>query len=380
MTQQSIASMCRSLGIKVPKVVSRGRRGRRHRFSRGGSLEVESMGYKTNNEIFLGLTDLSDLVVTKLYDQRASEGLDTDCIKLSLHSHRNQWTNFLSNTDMLDDFVMSCRSNSGFLTSEQLIIQYFIHSKHVDVEIMGAPNKCAVYEKLFSDEFEVVENEIEWVYAGDGSSITVPMRSDLMPVKEMYPFLGETSLEEYYDNFMNSRASILLLIGPPGTGKTTFIRGLLQHTNTSAIVSYDPSVLEKDYVFAGFIGGDKDLMVLEDADMFLKSRKEGNTMMHKFLNVGDGLVTTHNKKLIFSTNLPSISDVDPALIRPGRCYDIVEFSELTQDQAQKLADKTGTKLSGVKERWSIAEVFHNANTTPTKKLSSKTLERKMGFV
>jgi ATP-dependent 26S proteasome regulatory subunit len=48
-------------------------------------------------------------------------------------------------------------------------------------------------------------------------------------------------------------------------------------------------------------------------------------MMHRFLNVGDGLVTTKGKKLIFSTNLPSIRDVDSALVRPGRCFDILNF-------------------------------------------------------
>jgi ATP-dependent 26S proteasome regulatory subunit len=199
-----------------------------------------------------------------------------------------------------------------------------------------------------------------------------------MPVAEMYPFLEGQDLGEYYDNFMESNASILLLIGPPGTGKTTFIRGLLQHTNSSAIVSYDANILEKDYVFADFIEGDKSVLVLEDADMFLKSRKEGNTMMHKFLNVGDGLVTTRNKKLVFSTNLPSISDIDPALVRPGRCYDILHFGELNQTEAETLAKKTGVKLNGKRDKWSIADVFFNENTNKVKNI--KNIERKMGFV
>src|SRR3712207_7327386 len=55
--------------------------------------------------------------------------------------------------------------------------------------------------------------------------------------------------------------------------------------------------------------------VLEDADNFLRPRKEGNSMMHRFLNVGDGLVTMSHKKMIFSTNLPSVKEVDPALDR-----------------------------------------------------------------
>jgi ATP-dependent 26S proteasome regulatory subunit len=155
---------------------------------------------------------------------------------------------------------------------------------------------------------------------------------------------------------------------------------MLQHTESSAIVSYDAAVLEKDYVFAQFIEGDKSMMVLEDADMFLKARKEGNTMMHKFLNVGDGLVTTRNKKLIFSTNLPSISDIDPALIRPGRCYDILSFEELNQEQAEKLAKRVGVELTEERNKWSIADVFFNMNTHQFKNKALKSVEKKMGFV
>jgi SpoVK/Ycf46/Vps4 family AAA+-type ATPase len=205
----------------------------------------------------------------------------------------------------------------------------------------------------------------------------VPLQHDRMPLDEMYPFLEGQKLGEYYDNFMKSNASILLLIGPPGTGKTTFIRGLLQHTSSSAIVTYDAGILEKDYVFANFIEGDKSVMVMEDADMFLKSRKEGNTMMHKFLNVGDGLVTTRNKKMIFSTNLPSINDIDPALVRPGRCYDILHFGELTQGEAEKLAEKAGVKIEGTRSKWSIADVFFNQNTNVK---PPKIVETKMGFI
>jgi hypothetical protein len=118
-------------------------------------------------------------------------------------------------------------------------------------------------------------------------------------------------------------------------------------------------------------------MVMEDADMFLKSRQEGNTMMHKFLNVGDGLVTTRNKKMVFSTNLPSIKDIDSALVRPGRCYDILHFSELNQEQAEKLAEKAGVSIDGERTKWSIADVFFNQNTNVK---PNKIKEIKMGFV
>jgi ATP-dependent 26S proteasome regulatory subunit len=186
----------------------------------------------------------------------------------------------------------------------------------------------------------------------------------------MYPFLSK-DLFEYYDDYMDSSASVLVLLGPPGTGKTSFIRGLLQYTKTNALVSYDASILEKDYIFARFVEGQNNVMILEDADTFLGCRSDGNDVMHKFLNVGDGLITSKGKKMIFSTNLPSIKDIDPALVRPGRCFDVLEFRPMQETEHQALADKLGIdRMTGEK---TLAEIFHSQIHAP------KVKRRNMGF-
>jgi hypothetical protein len=76
--------------------------------------------------------------------------------------------------------------------------------------------------------------------------------------------------------------------------------------------------------------------------------------------------------MIFSTNLPSIRDIDPALIRPGRCFDILEFNPLNLTQAKKLADKLGATIPERDGDYSVAEIF-NAQINKPK-------ERKLGFV
>jgi SpoVK/Ycf46/Vps4 family AAA+-type ATPase len=129
-------------------------------------------------------------------------------------------------------------------------------------------------------------------------------------------------------------------------------------------------------VFASFIEGEASVMVMEDADAFLRARSDGNSMMHRFLNVGDGLVTTKGKKLIFSTNLPSIRDVDAALVRPGRCFDILHFDNLDKEQSIRLAKKVGIDVKRItKDKYSIAELFNGEVQQHL-----KTVSRKVGFM
>jgi guanylate kinase len=273
-------------------------------------------------------------------------------------------------------------SSTGFIIEESTnnFIKFDVNSNSTTVRAFGDAEFGDDMIEIVESNFDVVTSYIEWIYAGDGNSVNVPLNRDRLPVAEMYPFLNGESLESYYDRYMASSANILLLIGPPGTGKTTFIRGLLAHRNCSAIVTYDAGILEKDGFFARFIEDDAEVMVLEDSDAFLKSRSDGNTMMHRFLNVGDGLVTTKGKKMIFSTNLPSIRDIDSALIRPGRCFDILEFKPLSVFDAKKLAEKLDATLperkGGEVIEYSIAEVF-NQQSEQTQKAKTN---RKVGFI
>lgn len=334
----------------------------------------------SNENIFLGVSDLEDLVSSKILKMRNDAGLSTIQRETTALCNRSAWK-IWAEKYFGEDLYMQPSSSSGVVVSGNNLVKFDVNSNTTTVRCFGDQEWAEQIIEDVENEFSVVTSYIEWIYGSDGGSVNVPLNRDRLPVAEMYPFLNGESLEDYYDRYMKSSANILLLIGPPGTGKTTFIRGLLAHRNCSAIVTYDAGILEKDGFFARFIEDDAEVMVLEDSDAFLKSRSDGNTMMHRFLNVGDGLVTTKGKKMIFSTNLPSIRDIDSALIRPGRCFDIVTFDALDVQQANTLADKLGVKLpvrprGKETEKYSIAEVFNQqSEQTHTAKAN-----RKVGFI
>lgn len=245
----------------------------------------------------------------------------------------------------------------------------------IEVEIIGDPSYAQTWYNYFDIKFKKAENLIQWIYNSQGHEISVPL--NFRPaIREAYPWIDPSYVEinDYIDEYIDSDASVLILIGPPGTGKTTFIKNLIHRSKANAKVAYDPKVMMEDSFFAGFIGDDTRFLVMEDADEFLKSRTEGNTMMHKFLNVSDGLISAADKKLVFSTNLPHLDDIDEALMREGRCFDVLQFEALDRKQAQAVLDSVGnTRVLSDGNRFTLAECF---SSRPSGKGFKR---RKIGF-
>jgi hypothetical protein len=189
---------------------------------------------------------------------------------------------------------------------------------------------------------------IDWHFhqATGLSSASFDEMADPEPFSEAYPTLGEP-VAAFVARYLASREAVLILQGPPGTGKTRLVRAILAALSArkgdSARVLYtaDQRALDNDEIFVEFITGSHDAFVIEDADHLLMARANGNVDLHRFLAIADGVVRAQGRKIIFTTNLPNVGDIDDALVRPGRCFATVRTRALELGEAAALAARLG---------------------------------------
>src|SRR5262245_19383588 len=187
---------------------------------------------------------------------------------------------------------------------------------------------------------------IEWTFPTSNGlrSAWIEEMADDVLLDRAYPEIAG-GVRNFIERYLASPEAVLVLQGPPGTGKTRLIRGILGEMSRKkgehavALYAVDMRALEGDEMFVRFITGTHDAFVVEDADHLLKPRSDGNEHLHRFLTIADGVVRSQGRKIIFSTNLPNVGDLDDALIRPGRSFARVHVRTLANAEAQALAEE-----------------------------------------
>jgi hypothetical protein len=187
----------------------------------------------------------------------------------------------------------------------------------------------------------------------------------------------------WLERLRQRRSGVTILYGPPGCGKTSFLKSLMARLIGKFEFYYVPISafdLLSNPCFVNFWieqktagSGKHRIAIMEDAEELLLPRDEGSrARVSNLLNIGDGFLGEHLKLHIVTTTNVEIRDLDPAL-RPGRLTATRLFRRLTRPEAQRLAEAKHLKLTDQPD-YSLAEIYCGAGSGSP--LSS---ERRVGF-
>lgn len=225
---------------------------------------------------------------------------------------------------------------------------YKMYLKHVDTE-----EETEV--KCFFESFFIKGNGID-------KTTKVLSLKDVKDTSELYyPFMN---CKQLFEEFCTGNENILILLGSPGLGKTRLSNLLFKHLfqepenipydKLEAIPELDEQFFNVAYVKStDILAMDEfwrtlqkelpDFVILDDLDFMLTKREsevmtaddvKKNAFLNQLLSYTDG-VQKNRTKFIITTN-QHFDDVDTALLRKGRLFNILEFRKLTNPEALKI--------------------------------------------
>lgn len=208
----------------------------------------------------------------------------------------------------------------------------------------------------------------------DGNEIdshTVPLEPEYTLSEEAFALHYSADTGGWHKDFVKKlktrRQGLTILEGNPGTGKTSYLRhlmGILKETHRFYFIPPATMEMLSSPKFIGFWAQERNsyldkklVVILEDADAVLMTRGSDNRdEVSALLNLTDGMLGDFlSLQIICTINCP-VSDIDQALLRPGRLISHRKFERLTSEEASRLAAHLGRSLPQ-KEDYLLAEIF-----------------------
>ena len=174
---------------------------------------------------------------------------------------------------------------------------------------------------------------------------------------------------------------LLLLHGPPGTGKTTALRSLAggwrSWCDLEVVIDSEHAFKSTAYLMAILLGDDDDhdddkatrtrwrMLVLEDCDELLRVDAKKNTgqSLARLLNVTDGFLGQGMRILVALTTNEPLSELHPALVRPGRCIAEVHVDRLSRSECARWL---GPDVPVPAEGATLAELYARVGKSPVR--------------
>ncbi|CAF1222881.1 unnamed protein product, partial [Didymodactylos carnosus] len=165
---------------------------------------------------------------------------------------------------------------------------------------------------------------------------------------------------------------ITFLHGPPGTGKTFYLRYLINEIKDKSLI-YVPPDMVNDMTKPGFLPflmqHPNSILIVEDAENIIRDRKQEkflpNQAVANLLNLSDGLLGDAMHQQIICTFNCDVKGVDPALLRDGRLVIEHKFDKLSVENARLMCVEMGILGNGedIYEPITLAEIYARKTTS-----------------
>lgn len=380
-----------------------------------GIRDNSGIGYNVNSNL---ATNISLLWEFELFDNMAEMEIER---WFSYMYIEKAYEGTLSTTQALDVILKTIKEFLGEATKSytsegEFIAQYttntdkpfYIHIRESEVIVFNKPKSFNIYGTSFSGNSvkdEIIEALIKTgIYTPNPKSDEgrVYMRyafpsaegvrfhyrdfkaSPLDIIRKNYTVEVQEQVDVLLDRVGEAESGLIILNGPPGTGKTHLIRSILSEVRgkRSGMICVPPmTFLSNLSLLVQAISSESSSMVVfEDLGDVIttSSSAEHVDIFSNLLNVTDGLLSLLNDSIIILSFNTDLDKINPAVLRPGRCLGQIEIKELPVEQIARLLEDEGLDLPLTKQSYTLAE-FYEMKRTGT--LLSKNVAKKstMGF-
>ena len=158
----------------------------------------------------------------------------------------------------------------------------------------------------------------------------------------------------------SDNSGLYLFHGTPGTGKSTYIRYLINNVRKQFIF-LSPKIagnLDTPSFASLLIENKNSVLVIEDAEDILVSReRENNSAISLLLNLTDGILGESLGIQTICTFNTKLENIDEALLRKGRLMGMYEFGPLVPEKTRALLLERGVPVMETKAM-TLADIYN----------------------
>lgn len=296
-----------------------------------------------------------DLSLSYIYAEVFNDLPDLRAIKVKPEGFNEKIQNILTDPRSICQNEMRFQRSKTIIYNESgYILEYStIADKkknergEISLLILAERNRLAQLVELFEEKVEE-EKKINLIVMTLNGWDVHPLPVKKQPI-DLGHYNKDLPHEEIKKELESEGSGLMIFHGAPGTGKTSYLRGLLHESNRE-FIWLDPKILsnmDNDSLLQIFAEYKNSVVVLEDCEKLVQSRERRggqSSEMNILLNLTDGILgDSFNLKFICTFN-SGLDSIDTALLRNGRLKVKYEFKELEASRVKALSEKIGKNV------------------------------------